>query len=91
MNEQELREAVFASLGEVAPEMDRACLDPSTPITEQLEIDSMDFLDFIVGLAEQTGVEVPERDYGDLVSVDDCVRYRTARVQGAARLTDANR
>ena len=69
--------------------MDAGTLDPSTPIADQLEIDSMDFLDFVVGLAERTGVEVPERDYADLASVDDCVRYLAARLQPAAVLPDA--
>ena len=75
-----LEEAGIASLGEVAPEMDAASLDRSAPIADQLEIDSMDFLDFVVGLAERTGVEVPERDYADLASVDGCVRYLEGRL-----------
>lgn len=84
MNESQLREAVLTSLGQVAPEADPAELDPSTPIADQLEIDSMDFLDFVVALAERTGVEVAERDYPELVSVDDCVRYLAARVTSPA-------
>ena len=84
MNEKKLREAVLTSLGEVAPEIDPATLDPSMPVADQVEIDSMDFLDFIVALAERTGIEVPERDYGDLASVDDCVRYLAARVTAQA-------
>jgi acyl carrier protein len=84
VNENELREAVLTSLGEVAPEMDPATLDPSMPVADQVEIDSMDFLDFVVALAERTGVEVPERDYGDLASVDDCVRYLAGRTTSSA-------
>ena len=84
MNENELREAVLTSLGEVAPEIDPATLDPSTPVADQVEIDSMDFLDFVVALAGRTGIEVPERDYADLASVDDCVRYLAARVPAQA-------
>ena len=80
MSPSALEEAVLASLGEVAPEMDAPSLDRSAPIADQLEIDSMDFLDFIVGLAERTGIEVPERDYADLASVDGCVRYLEARL-----------
>jgi acyl carrier protein len=84
VNEKELREAVLTSLGEVAPEIDPATLDPAAPVADQVEIDSMDFLDFVVALAECTGIEVPERDYGDLASVDDCVRYLAARVPAQA-------
>ena len=78
MNENELREAVLTSLGEVAPEIDPATLDPSMPVADQVEIDSMDFLDFVVALAGRTGIEVPERDYNDVASVDGCVRYLAA-------------
>jgi acyl carrier protein len=84
VNENELRDVVLSSLGQVAPEADPATLDPKAPILEQLEIDSMDHLDFIVALSERTGVEVPERDYGQLASVDDCVAYLAARVQSLA-------
>ena len=82
--ENELRDAVLSSLGQVAPEADPATLDPGPPIADQLEIDSMDFLDFMVALSERTGVEVPERDYAQLASVDGCVAYLAARTQSPA-------
>jgi acyl carrier protein len=84
MKPDELRELVLTSLGEVAPEADPAALDPATPIADQLEIDSMDLLDFMVALSERTGVEVPERDYPQLASVDGCVAYLAARAGQAA-------
>ena len=84
MTESELRDAVLTSLGEIAPEADPATLNPAMPIADQLEIDSMDFLDFMVALSERTGVEVPERDYPDLASVDACVAYLAARAQSPA-------
>lgn len=85
MNPAALREVVITSLGEVAPELDPASLDLAAPIADQLEIDSMDYLDFMVALAERTGVEVPERDYGDMTSVDDCVRYLEVRLQPSGK------
>jgi acyl carrier protein len=84
VNETELRDVVLTSLREVAPEVDSAALDLATPIADQLEIDSMDFLDLMVAISERTGVEVPERDYAQVASVDDCVAYLSARVQSAA-------
>ena len=84
MTESELRDAVLTSLGEIAPETDPATLNPATTIADQLEIDSMDFLNFVVALSERTGVEVPERDYRDLASLDGCVAYLAARVQSPA-------
>ena len=84
MNQSELRDAVLTSLGEVAPEADPAGLDSTAPISDQLEIDSMDFLDFVVALSERTGVEVPERDYAALSTVDACVAYLAARIEAPA-------
>jgi acyl carrier protein len=84
VTESELRDAVLTSLGEIAPEADPATLNPAMPIADQLEIDSMDFLDFMVALSERTGVEVPERDYPDLASVEGCVAYLAARTRSPA-------
>jgi acyl carrier protein len=84
LKEAELRTVVLTALGQVAPEADPQTLDTAAPIQDQVEIDSMDFLDFVVALAERTGVEVPERDYADLASVDACVAYLAARVGRAA-------
>ena len=80
MTDAELRAAVESSLAEVAPEVSPGQLDPGRPIEDQVEIDSMDFLDFLVALAERTGVDVPERDYAELHSIDACVAYLAARV-----------
>jgi len=83
VNESQLRETVIARLLEVAPEASAADIDPAEPIQEQLDIDSMDFLEFLVGLAELTGVEVPERDYAQVATVDGCVNYLAARQSAA--------
>jgi acyl carrier protein len=84
VTEAELRAAVEASLAEVAPEASPGELDPARPIEDQVEIDSMDFLDFLVALAERTGVDVPERDYAELHSIDACVAYLSASAGGPA-------
>jgi acyl carrier protein len=79
VTETQLRELVVARLLDVAPEASAADIDPAAPIQEQLDIDSMDFLDFLTALAEETGVEVPERDYALVATVDGCVSYLSAR------------
>ncbi|MBN1530015.1 MAG: acyl carrier protein [Thermoleophilaceae bacterium] len=80
MTDAELRAAVLDSLAEVAPEADPGALDPARPIIDQVDIDSMDFLDFLVAVAERTGVEVPERDYAAVDTIDACVAYLAGRV-----------
>jgi len=85
MNEQELREVVVAALTEVAPEIDGASIDPQAVLTEQLDIDSMDFLNFVVAVHEETGIEIPERDYPKLSTLDGAVVYLTnAQTRGGS-------
>lgn len=84
MNEQQLNEIVTSALTEVAPEIDPATIDPDTDLTEQLDIDSMDFLNVIVAINEQTGIEIPERDYPKLSTLNNAVAYlAAAQKQGA--------
>ena len=90
MNEQQLREVVLAALARVAPEVDPAALDPAADLSEQLDLDSMDFLNVVVAVHEQTGIEVPERDYAKLATLDDAVAYLSAAQQhDAADAADA--
>jgi acyl carrier protein len=78
MNEDELRRAVAEAIVEVAPDVDPAGIDPATDLSEQLDIDSMDFLNIVVALHERTGVEIPERDYPQLSTLDGAVAYLSA-------------
>jgi acyl carrier protein len=73
------RSAVLAALADVAPEADATSIAPEVPLQEQLDLDSMDFLSFLEGVAERTGVEVPERDYAEVATLDGCVAYVTER------------
>jgi acyl carrier protein len=73
--EQQLREVVIRALTDVAPEIDPVAIDPDTDLAEQLDIDSMDFLNIVVAIHEQTGIEIPERDYPKLSTLGDAVSY----------------
>jgi acyl carrier protein len=84
MNRQQIRDAVLQALGRVAPEADLAQVDPAIPLREQFDIDSMDFLNFVVALHKGLGVDVPERDYSKLATLDGCVAY-LATVSGNPR------
>ena len=74
----EIQRAVLGALSSVAPEADTASLDPRRPIREELDLDSMDFLNFVIGLRAALGVDVPERDYGKLSTLQSCVDYLLA-------------
>ena len=79
MNDTEVRELVESVIHRVAPEADLSRLSPAVDFREELEIDSMDFLILVDELHERTGVDIPERDYPQLSSVDGCVAYLAGR------------
>jgi acyl carrier protein len=75
----DLRATIVRVLGEVAPEADLAALRPGVAFREQLDLDSMDLLNFVVGLHGALGIEIPEADYPKLTTLDGCVEYLNAR------------
>ena len=75
MNPDEIRSTVLSVLGEIAPEADPSTLEPDVSFREQLDIDSMDFLNFAIALHERLGIEIPEEDYAKLDTLDDAVEY----------------
>ena len=78
MTATEIRAAMVESLAEIAPEADLEHLDENADLREQLDIDSFDFLNVIIGLHERTGIDVPERDYPKLTTLAGCVSYLIA-------------
>jgi acyl carrier protein len=77
MNDDQARAAVAAALAHIAPEADLADVDPDGDLREQLDLDSMDFLDIVMELRKRYGVEVPEEDYPKLATLNSCVEYLT--------------
>jgi acyl carrier protein len=75
VNDDDLRAIVRSIVREIAPEVDSDSLADDADLREELELDSMDFLNLVTALHERTGVDVPERDYPHLASVDACVAY----------------
>jgi acyl carrier protein len=67
-------------LGAAAPEVDLDTVDPRADLREALDIDSFAFLQFVVGLRDRLGVEVPESDYGQIRSLEACRRYLASRL-----------
>ena len=79
MTKDEIRATVLRVLGEIAPEADPASLTPDVDLREQLDLDSMDILNFVVGLHTALGVDVPEADYPKFATLDGGVEYLVAR------------
>lgn len=80
MSTEEIKGAVLAALASVAPEADFGALDPDIPVRDQVDIDSMDFLNFLVEIHRTLGVDVPETDYRELSTLNACVAYLAKRV-----------
>ena len=75
MTAAEIREAVIAILADIAPDEDLGNLKEDVPFREQLELDSMDFLDIVMELRKRYRVQVPEDDYLELASLQSTVTY----------------
>jgi acyl carrier protein len=75
MTSNEIRDAVLDILEGIAPDEDLGSLRDEVPFREQLELDSMDFLDIVMELRKRYRVQVPEDDYGQLVSMASTVQY----------------
>jgi acyl carrier protein len=73
-------EAVHDVLRRIAPEFSPGELDPGRPLRDQVDLDSMDWLNFITALHERLGVDIPEADYAKLVTFDDVVAYLDAKL-----------
>jgi len=80
MNDLDIRQAVKEELNNIAPEIDMAAIDPAGDLRETLDIDSMDFLNFITAIHHRLGVDIPELDYPKLVTLDGAVAYLAARI-----------
>lgn len=80
MTPDEVRQAVLDIIEEIAPDEDLSELKGDLRIRDQIELDSMDFLDIVMELRKQYKVEVPEDDYMQLSSLDGCVEYLTPKM-----------
>ena len=74
-----LRDQVVSILRTIAPEVEPAELRPDRPLRDQVDLDSMDWLNFLVALHERLGVDIPESDYARLVTLDDLLAYLASR------------
>jgi len=79
MTRDEIRQAVVRALRDVAPELQPEKIDPAADLRDTLDLDSVDFMNFVVGLHAALGVDVPESDYPKLASLDACVAYLAAK------------
>lgn len=76
----ELRATIIDTLRRIAPEIAPGGVAPAVPLRDQVDLDSMDWLNFLVGLNAKLGIDIPEADYARLVTLDDIVRYAAKKL-----------
>lgn len=80
MTRDEIRNAVIQTLSSIAPEFDPRNLQPDAVLRQELDLDSMDFLNFVIGLHDSVGINVPEQDYAKLSTLNGAVDYLATRL-----------
>ncbi|VAX35669.1 Acyl carrier protein [hydrothermal vent metagenome] len=75
MNPDQIRQVILGILERIAPDEDLSNLDDSVSFRDQMELDSMDFLDIVMELRKQYRVQIPEEDYENLGSMESTVSY----------------
>lgn len=80
IDRQTLRDTVVATLRTIAPEVAADELQDERPLRQQVDLDSMDWLNFLIGLHQRLAVDIPEADYAKLVSLRNLLDYLQARL-----------
>jgi acyl carrier protein len=80
MNENEVRQTALSVLASIAPEIADVTLRNDRPLRRQVDLDSMDWLNFLLGLHERLGVDIPEADYARLTTLDEIAKYLLAKL-----------
>ncbi len=75
MTKDDIKKLVTEIIADIAPDEDLTGLKPDVRLREQLQLDSMDFLDIVMELRKRHGIEVPEADYMQLATLDSCANY----------------
>lgn len=81
MTDDKIRQIILDIIAEIAPDEELASVKPDVRLRDQLDLDSMDFLDIVMELRKKYGIEVPEDDYPRLASLDSCAEYLMPKFQ----------
>jgi len=86
MTADEIREEILDILESIAPDEDLSGLQDDVRFREQLELDSMDFLDIVMELRKRYRIQIPEEDYPELATMESTVRYLEPRMKDTVRV-----
>jgi acyl carrier protein len=85
MTEINIRSVLQEELANIAPEMDLGTIDSQADLRESLDIDSMDFLNFVIAVHNRLGIDIPELDYPRLATLDGAMTYLEAKLAANKR------
>ena len=78
MTNEEAKATIFEVLVGIAPVVDAASVVHDVELDEQLDLDSMDFLNWLIGISKATGVEIPQRDASEFMTINGAAKYLVA-------------
>lgn len=81
MTRDEVRDAIIEIINDILPEGDCSEVNPDEKLRDQLDLDSMDFLDIVMELRKQYKIQIPEEDYPKLASLSSCIEYLSPKMQ----------
>jgi len=84
MNPEEIRQVILDILARIAPDEDLSNIDDDVAFRDQMELDSMDFLDIVMELRKQYRLQIPEEEYENLISMSSTVVYLTPMLKDAS-------
>ena len=79
MTKDDCKKLVIDIISDIAPDEDLSAIKPEIRLRDQLQLDSMDFLDIVMELRKRHGIEVPEAAYAHLASLESCAEYLTPK------------
>lgn len=80
MTTEDVKKIVIDIIADVAPDEEVEGINPEQSLRDQLDLDSMDFLDIVMELRKRHKVEVPSEDYPELATLNSCVAYLTPKM-----------
>jgi len=89
MTPEEIKKTVIGALTRIAPEVDPASIDASANLRDAVDLDSMDFLNFVLALHDRLGIDIPESDYPRLYSLDSTLSYLASKPTAGPTSTSA--
>jgi len=83
MTRDEIKDVILEIIADIDEEADFASLDADAPLRDQLDLDSMDFLDIVMELRKRYKLQIPEEEYPQLATLTSCVNYLEPKLQNA--------